>query len=122
MELSMAALLAAAFAYRNIMSLVCVGFVAIGMASAPQTCARLWHILVCGCTGGLHRRVQAMSTKSYVCGSDKIYLSWQPAAASMPRLAVSVVSELCWSREDPSLDTWSPALQGIAWTVCSLHL
>ncbi len=46
MELSMAALLAAAFAYRNIISLVCVGFVAVGMASAPQTCARLWRVLV----------------------------------------------------------------------------
>ena len=46
MELCMAALLATAFAYRNIISLVCVGFVAVGMASAPPTCARLWRVLV----------------------------------------------------------------------------
>ena len=54
MELSMAALLAAAFAYRNIISLVCIGFVAIGMASAPQTCARLWRVLVRSCTARIH--------------------------------------------------------------------
>ena len=46
MELCMAALLATAFAYRNIISLVCVGFVAIGMAAAPPICAQLWRVLV----------------------------------------------------------------------------
>ena len=46
MELSMAALLATAFAYRNIISLICVGAVAAGMAAPPQACHKLWHFLV----------------------------------------------------------------------------
>lgn len=79
MELGMSALLAAAFAYRNVISLVCVGFVAIGMASAPETCARLWRILVrnakllstCGVDNDLFSGVIALSCPDAgPCGSS----------------------------------------------------
>ena len=75
MELSMAALLAAAFAYRNIISLVCVGFVAVGMASAPQTCARLWRILVRTCIPGS----EPFQVTSYVCSSRSLSVLSAPA-------------------------------------------
>ncbi len=75
MELSMAALLAAAFAYRNIISLVCVGFVAIGMASAPQACARLWRVLVRTCIPG----AEPCQVTSYVCSSRSFSALSAPA-------------------------------------------
>ena len=54
MELSMAALLATAFAYRNIISLICVGAVAAGMAAPPEICHKLWRYLVRCTSTGLH--------------------------------------------------------------------
>lgn len=69
MELGMAALLAAAFAYRNVISLVCVGFVAIGMASAPETCARLWRVLVRHYSSCLPRVAHSVSGSQVVAAT-----------------------------------------------------
>ena len=71
MELCMAALLATAFAYRNVISLVCVGFVAIGMAAAPTTCARLWRVLV---RAGLHSHLAFADSKRKCAQTSPLYL------------------------------------------------
>ena len=98
MELGMAALLAAAFAYRNIISLVCVGFVAIGMASAPQTCARLWRVLVRGFSA---RPCLPCAGLSEACFPSRTELNKQLAvpqgtAADMPSCpGLDLCSDLC---------------------------
>ena len=46
MELCMTALLAAAFAFRNSISLLCVAAVAVGMAAPPGACHLLWRYVV----------------------------------------------------------------------------
>lgn len=46
MELCMSTLLAAAFAFRNAISLLCVAAVAVGMAAPPGASQRLWRYVV----------------------------------------------------------------------------